>query len=73
MVVRINYYNQHEKSNKKPASALAGIKRMRRYFVFSTAGSYYLIGLLCWYTQILEMVIFMDISAVSEPILIKQR
>ena len=39
--------------------------------LFSTAGLNYLIYFVVHGTQILEMVIFMDISAVSEPILIK--
>ena len=45
--------------------AFAGIQRIRRYL----AGSKILNN--CGAPQILEMVIFMDISAVSEPILIK--
>ena len=36
LVVRIT-------TNKEPMSALAGIKRLRRFLVFSTAGSNYLI------------------------------
>ena len=57
---------------KKPTSALAEIRRKRRYFVFSTVYSNYLIFVMI-YSIVLEIVIFIDISAVSEPILIKTK
>ena len=59
------------KPTKSPTSALADIRRKRRYFVVSTA--FFKLSNICGGTQILEIVIIMDNSAVSEPILIKQR
>ena len=41
-------------------------------FFFSSNGWFKFLNI-CGGTQILEIVIFMDISSVSEPILIKQR
>ena len=56
---------------KKQTSALAEIRRKRRYFVFFNG--FFKLSNICGGTQVLEIDIFMDISAVSEPILIKQR
>ena len=60
---------------KKPTLALVGIKRVRT--VISFFQRFWQIFQnyrnICVASQIFEIVIFVDISAVSEPILIKQR
>ena len=59
---------------KKPTSALAEIRRKKELFrFFSVFFKFFKISNICGGTQLLEIVIFIDISAVSEPILIKQR
>ena len=56
---------------KKPTSVLAEIRRKRRYFDFSTVLSNYILFVVVH--KYYKSLLFMDISAVSEPILIKQR
>ena len=56
-------FNQYDHSNSAPLSKTYG-----DFF-----NSFFKLSNICGGTQILEMVIFKDISVVSEPILIKQR
>ena len=56
---------------KKPTSALAEMQRKKRYFVFFNG--FFKLSNICGGTQVLAIVIFKDISALTEPILIKQR
>ena len=74
LVVRIiTITNKLRKSQHKSNIGIGWNKRFNALFSFFNG--WFKLGLsnICGGTQILEMVIFMDISAVSEPILIKQR
>ena len=56
---------------KKPTSLLAEIRRKRRYLDFFNG--FFKLSNICGGTKALEIIKVMDISVVSELILIKQR